>query len=287
MFHKIIATMLTISLVSPLTFAQEMPGSALPVTSTTSEQEIVPVLNSAPGAPSDFETLSEIIITPEFDEAVFAFSTDVAVNAVIEYGLTEEYNHALSTEAQKIHTETLGELQECSTYYYHVRVSDVSSFGEFKTRCPVIKKVVKKTTPVVKKTVTPTKKIEQKQQKETGMVDLEKQPTINDTQSTIHQQELILNAAPEQKPEPEQKIETGIRPGGQIIGSDNPVNLENSVIPETPALPGPIAFGNDTLTKEKTDTKSMIPVGLMLFALLSGMVVMLSSVKKKKKWYQK
>jgi hypothetical protein len=93
----------------------------------------------------------------------------------------------------------------------------------------------------------------------------------------------VLNAAPEQKPEPEQKIEPG------MIGSDNSVNtgnIENSVTPETPTLPGPIAFGNDTLT-DKADADNAAPVGLLLFALLSGMVLALFAFKKKKKWYQR
>lgn len=57
--------------------------------------------------------------------------------------------------------------------------------------------------------------------------------------------------------------------------------------PESPILPGPIAFGNDTIEAEKADTSNTLPVGLLFFALVSGMVVMLFSVKKKKKWYQK
>jgi len=144
MFHKIIATMLTFSLVSPLTFAQEMPGSAAPLASAIAEEEIIPVLGSAPLEQKTYISLSDITVTTEFDEAILSFSTNIPVHAVIEYGLTNEYDHTLSTEVQKIHIETLGELQECSTYYYQVRVSDISSPGEFKTRCPVVKKVIKK-----------------------------------------------------------------------------------------------------------------------------------------------
>jgi len=56
--------------------------------------------------------------------------------------------------------------------------------------------------------------------------------------------------------------------------------------PESPILPGPIAFGNDTIS-DKGDTDNTAPVGLLLFALLSGMVLTLFAFKKKKKWYQK
>lgn len=152
MLHKIIATMLTLSLVSSLTFAQEMPGSAAPIAPASSEEVLI--LGSAPDAPSDFETLSEITITPEVDEAVFTFSTDVAIHAVIEYGLTREYDYSLTTEPQKMHTETIGELTACATYYYRVHVGEESREGTFKTLCPVVKKVVKKSTPVVKKVVS-------------------------------------------------------------------------------------------------------------------------------------
>lgn len=250
MLHKIIATMLTLSLVSSLTFAQEMPGNATPVPSASSEEALI--LNSAPGVPSDFETLSEVTITPEVDEAVFAFSTDVPVHAVIEYGLTREYEHSLTTEPQKMHTETIGDLTACATYYYHVSVGDESREGAFKTLCPVI---VKKPVPkgVVKKTVA-------------AVVPVVAPEIVEPTPVVEDEEELVLNAAPE-------------------VAENKPVAVIEA--PESPVLPGPIAFGNDTLTKEKTDTKSTLPVGLLLFALVSGMVVMLFSFKKKKKWYQK
>jgi hypothetical protein len=98
MFHKIIATILAVSLVSSLTFAQEMPGNAAPVSPVTSEEEVIPVLKSAPLEEKTDISLSEISVTTELDEAVLSFSTNIPVHAVIDFGLTDEYDHSVSTE---------------------------------------------------------------------------------------------------------------------------------------------------------------------------------------------
>jgi hypothetical protein len=248
MVHKIIATILTFSLVSSLTFAQEMPGNAVPVVLEPAEEMLI--LNSASDAPSDFAALSEITITPEVDEAVFAFTTDEAVHTVIEYGLTREYDRTLTTEPQKTHTETIGDLTACATYYYRVHVGDESREGAFETLCPVVKKPAPK--PVVKKTVA-------------KVAPVVAPAVVAESIPVVVEEELVLNAAPEEQKEAIVAVEA----------------------PQSPILPGPIAFGNDTIEAEKEDTTSSVPVGLLLFALLSGMVVILATFKKKKKWYQK
>ncbi len=216
----------------------------------------MPLLNSASSAPSGFDTLSDIVVVTSADEAVFSFSTDVSTHAVIEYGLTSDYDHSISTEPQIIHTETIGELTSCTTYHYLVRAGDVSQEGIFETLCPVAKKVAKKATPT-KKSIAPI------------------------SESTSEPVEMIptLNAAPQEQVTPEaQKQQT--KKGFILSETGN-----DTVTPQAPALPGPIAFGDDT--KVAQDTSNSTPVALILFAILSGMVVAFFAFKGKKKWYQK
>ena len=81
-----------------------------------------------------------------------------------------------------------------------------------------------------------------------------------------------LNAAPAEKTETE------------ILTTTTAVDAS---APEMPALPGPIAFGDDTMsTSDTTDTESM-SIALLIFAFLSGLVVMVATFHKKKKWYQR
>lgn len=111
------------------------------------------------------------------------FSTDTETHVVIEYGLTPDYEHSITTEPQTEHTETLGELTACARYYYAVRAGDESREGDFTTLCPVVKKAVKKT---VKPVITKTPPVAVSE-------------TVTDTPTpTISQPEIVLNAAPEE-----------------------------------------------------------------------------------------
>jgi hypothetical protein len=252
MLQKILATSVLVTLLASATFVQAEsvsgPGKASPVTVEASEELM---LNSASDAPSDFVTLSEVTITPEMNEAIFSFSTDISTHAVIEYGLTREYDRSISTEPQKIHTETIGDLTSCARYYYRVHVGDESQEGDFNTLCPVAAKK-----PIPKPTI----------KKKVAVVPVVVPEPVAEPTPVVAEEELVLNAAPEE---------------------DNSVTVEVVEAPQSPVLPGPIAFGNDTISDEEKDTTNSIPVGLLLFALASGMVVMLFTFKKKKKWYQK
>lgn|GEM_PF-5478498 len=110
----------------------------MPVVPETSDAGI-PILNSAPTAPGSFMSLSDITVTPQGTEAVFTFRTDEAVHAVIEYGLTPDYEDSISTEPQTDHTETIGNLTPCARYYYRVYAASESQEGSFDTLCPVVK----------------------------------------------------------------------------------------------------------------------------------------------------
>lgn len=145
MLHKFLATSVLVTLLTSMTFAQEAPGKGTPVAS-----EMIPVMNSAPAEPI-VSGLSEIVVVPEMYEAVISFTTESMIHAGIQYGvMASDYPYSISTEPQTQHAETLGDLKACTTYYYRVHVGDESREGDFKTLCPVAKKVVKK--PLVKKT---------------------------------------------------------------------------------------------------------------------------------------
>ncbi len=128
------------------------PGQSLTTEAPATTEVLPPVLNSAPAAPE----VGAITVTPSVDTAVVAFSTNIPTFAVIDYGLTTEYEHSLMTEEQTLYSETLGDLLACKQYFYRVSVGDTSNEGSFRTTgCPVAKKTVSKTT-TVKKTTTPT-----------------------------------------------------------------------------------------------------------------------------------
>ncbi len=217
----------------------------MPVASESSVAGI-PLLNSAPADPGAFMSISDIVITPTITEAVLEFSTSQETHVTLEYGLTREYDHMMTTESQIQHTETIGELTPCARYYYAVRAGDASQEGVFETQCPVVKKKI-------------TQQPQVSSQKSLHVVVQPAPVTMNDAT------ELVLNAAPE------------------TISNDK-VTVEEA--PEYPALPGPIAFGDDTSGDEPIQEQT-VSVALILFALLSGMVVILATMKKKKKWYQK
>ncbi|MEI6711181.1 MAG: fibronectin type III domain-containing protein [bacterium] len=220
MIKKILSTSAIIALTTSLCLAQvetvSTPGKSLPVTSGTAEQGI-PLLNSAPVAPTASISLSDIAVAPSAHQAVFTFSTNIDTHAVIEYGLTTEYDHSISTEPQSVHTETIGGLLACKKYYYRVQAEDVSTEGTFKTLgCSVAKKVVKiSKVPVVSKTpkteaapipteeTIPTlnaapekiQKIEYKVQDEKGLPETPREPmAINETSSSSTPTALILFA---------------------------------------------------------------------------------------------
>ncbi len=249
MFKKIVTTSLLVTFVASTVFAQaetmSAPGKSLPPESESVEQGI-PFLNSAPVDPSTSISLSEIVVEPTETEAVFTFSTNVPTHSLIEYGMTVEYDRSISTEPQSAHTETIGELVACSTYYYRVHAEGVSTEGDFKTTCPV-KKVIKKTPAPVAKKTPPVQAVET-------------EPVVSVVAEPVVEETLVLNAAPEES-----------------------IALEAT--PETPALPGSMAFEDTDGAPARDDNAT--PVGLLLFALLSGMVVALFTFKKKKKWYQK
>ena len=250
MLKKILATTVLVTFVASTALAQtetmSAPGKSLPIESESVEQGI-PLLNSAPVDPSTSISLSEITVVPTSDEAVFTFSTNISTHSLIEYGLTRDYDRSISTEPQSAHTETIGELVACSTYYYRVHAEGVSTEGDFKTTCPIVKKVIKKTPAPVAKKAPPVQGVET-------------EPVVSVVAEPVVEETLVLNAAPEES-----------------------IALEAT--PETPALPGSMAF-EDTDVAPARDANVM-PVGLLLFALLSGMVVALFTFKKKKKWYQK
>lgn len=217
----------------------------MPVASGASVTD-VPLLNSAPADPGAFMSISDIVVTPAATEAIFEFSTSQETHVTLEYGLTREYDHMMTTESQIQHTETLGDLTPCARYYYAVRAENESQEGVFETQCPIVKKKIAKQPQVSSQKTLPV---------------VQPAPTTMNNEA-----ELVLNAAPEARVYEE--VMTG------------------EEAPEYPALPGPIAFGDDTRENESAP-KQTVPAALLLFALLSGAVVVLATIKRKKKWYQR
>lgn len=257
MLQKIISTTALMAFLVSTVSAQEAPGNSLPVVSETAKEELI--LNSAPQAPKEFTSLSEIVVTPEADQAVFEFSTTQKIHASIEYGLTPEYDHSITTEPQTEHTETLGSLEQCARYYYQVTVGDEYAEGEFETLCPVkAKKVVQ---PVVKKIV--------------------KNVTPVVTEPVKSEEKIVLNAAPDvERDYPAQPVAD--QPEEDTYVSQDAQNVSVQMAP----LPGPIAFGDKTVT-QTPESAAPTPAVILLLALLGGALLMVAFSQKKKKWYQR
>lgn len=255
MFKKILATSVLITLLASTAFAEtetmSAPGKSLPIASESSEQGI-PLLNSAPVAPSASMTLSEITVEPETHEAVFSFSTSASTHVSIEYGLTPEYERSISTEPQTDHTETIGELMECATYYYRVHVGDISREGDFKTLCPKI--VVQNT----KYKIQSWEKI---------------QSTKNKIQN---EEKIVLNAAPEE-------VQNTSAAADKVQNEEVVIDKE---IPQTPSQPILISADATDAESMAQITPETAPVWvsnwLLLFAIFSGAVVVFFAFKKKK-----
>jgi len=258
MFQKILATSVLVTLLATNVLAQEAPGKSLPVVSETAQEETL-IFNSAPSDPGAL-TLSEIAVEPQVSEAVLTFTTSQETHVIIEYGLTPDYDHSISTEPQTEHSEMIGELTACAKYYYRVYTGDVSREGVFETQCPVVKKVAKPVAkPVVKKVAKPAPVVPE---------------TIKDQESTINnEEEIVLNAAPEVMPEPV---------NNDVVTVEREPLIEDEILieqPETPAMPQAVQVVEE-------ESSSSLPL-LLVLALLSGAAVVGLGFKKKKKWYQR
>lgn len=232
MFNKILATSLALALTLPLIFAQEMPGMSQDITTLQEKQ-----------------TLSAIAVTASSEEAVFEFQTQPETHAVIEYGMTPEYEFSLTTEPQTAHSETIAGLTECTKYYYRVHTAEVDREGDFMTECPIVTKA-----PKVAPRPAPQK--------------TPKTLPISDTS-------LALNAAPEAPQGENQSVIANTTENAVMPISE----VEDEVTPELPNAALPII---DEVAVATPAPSSNIPLPLILFAVLSGLIVLVFAVKKRK-----